>query len=373
MNNKTLHLPQDLVEAWNYARSSADKKMSQREEKKFEDIWCTLQKKLAKNLTCSKVPGISGEDEALDAASDFLANLFTGPSPDHIASISFLVQQMRKFLAKKRNPVQYELNNILRNALLTLEKRGEVKREQGYRGEKITNKTRFALIDIDSSEQLTAQRDDYEFNKLHGKNFFIASHKNTGKNIERKRLVAPSDAMALTVYLLETFKGWTKLEDLQWAMPFHIAETLQIVPLYTDSDSENAVPIEKGINEDYAYGFELQQQNLVCNEMSSRVWEKICKISDKVFCLYYLPKELFGQKGVTLSSLGPTSTVGDQKDKIAKIFFAERFNLELYNDESHKQHYRLMLGTMNKILQDLQGRCTEKGYSPSLNNSEDQQ
>ena len=72
------------------------------------------------------------------------------PSPNHIASISFLVQQMRKFLAKKRNPVQYELNNILRNALLTLEKRGEVKREQGYRGEKITNKTRFALINVDS-------------------------------------------------------------------------------------------------------------------------------------------------------------------------------------------------------------------------------
>lgn len=373
MNGKTLQFPQDLVDAWNYAHFSAEKKISQEEEKKFEEIWDRLREKLVANLTFNNVPGISGENEALDAASDFLANLFCGPSPGYITSLTLLNQQMRKFLAKKRNPVQYELNSILRHALLTLEKRGEVKREQEYIGKKITNKTRFALIEFDFSEQLTAQRDDYEFNKLHGKNFFIAPQKNTGKNIEKKRLVAPSDAMALTVYLLETFKGWVKLEDLQWAMPFHITEILQIVPLYTDNDSENAVPLEKGSNEDYVYGFELQQQNLVCNEMSSRIWEKICRISDKVFCLYYLPKELFGQKGVTLSSLGPASTVGDQKDKIAKIFFAERFNLELYNDESHKQHYRLMLGTMNKILQNLQGRCTEKGYSPSFNNDEEQQ
>ena len=111
MNGKTLQFPQDLVDAWNYAHFSAEKKISQEEEKKFEEIWDRLREKLVANLTFNNVPGISGENEALDAASDFLANLFCGPSPGYITSLTLLNQQMRKFLAKKRNPVQYELTS----------------------------------------------------------------------------------------------------------------------------------------------------------------------------------------------------------------------------------------------------------------------
>ncbi|MBO5306975.1 MAG: hypothetical protein J6C40_03120 [Lentisphaeria bacterium] len=99
-------------------------------------------------------------------------------------------------------------------------------------------------------------------------------------------------------------------------------------------------------------------------EAAERIWERVCKISDKVFCQYFLPK-IYDIK-VTQSSVGPSSTVSGQNQRIENIYADELKEYMVDRDKLETRDRKRMDCISDLILQKLDGKCTEKGMNPHL-------
>lgn len=353
--------PDTLVKMWQYSHG----KNIDFSEQEYIFSWEEILRVLA--TATENLPDIRMKDkkdaqqEGKNLALEFLIDLLQKKCPDNIYSESILKMECRRYLAQKRNPQQYELNKILNNALHKLEEEKKIQRDKDSIGKNICGLTLFALIDIPCDEEVR-QFAHYEMNK---ENVSFYQTKIRANDPERSCIIQPLNAQALVLELLQAFGGWTKKSDLLHAMRNHIPDQLQFVQPDQNEGSEKNNSLENNSNEydkSFIYEYDYKAGLKKVSETSARIWERVCKISDKVFCLYTLPKRCYDAK-VTLSSVGPTSTVGDQNDKISKILEVELYEWEYDKDDRCQASVNEII---RKILQNLEGRCTEKGMNPHL-------
>lgn len=351
----SLECPEILIKMWHYAKYS--EVAHSFTEQDFVDAWEQISEILKEAI--KYLPNMSDESDRADAVNDFLGALLQGKCPDNIKSESILKLECRKYLARKRNPQQYELNLILCAALRSLETDGKIQRDKASEGKHICNLTLFALTDVSCTESVR-QIAHYEQNK---NNVSCYRTKIRANDPEHTRILAPSDAQNLILELLNAFGGWTKKDDLLKTMQNHIPKQLCIVQNVDDEDQGIDIENQEGERFSY-YEFEFKAAMTKSYETAGRIWERVCKISDKVFCLYFLPKIYNIQ--VTQSSLGATSTVSDQNQKIERIYADELKEYMVDRDKLEIREQKMMDCISDQILRKLNGKCTEKGMNPHL-------
>ena len=353
MSSRKLTFPDDLVLIWDYLHDRAGANVSEQE---IGGIWLSLGDELTKKLY---LPDANDEKSREDAVSGFVDHLFSGRRPEHIKNVSFLAREMKKYLARTRNPVQYEMHQILNEALHSLMKDGVVKQD----GEgAIRSSTRFALAALESPS--VAEFRDYERHRDQVPSFSTQKRAN---DWAKTKMLAPSDAKVLVVKLLEAFGGWVSTQDLFRAMKNHIPEQLNVVPLVSgsgdDGESEELTPADKGA-ENYIYAFDTKQLWVIASGAADRIWKRVRKISDRTFCIYWLPKKYYG-RNARQEDVGPAQTVSDQCRRIQAAIVEELADWNSYPAASRRERQAIEEG-LKKIIVFLRECCTEKGYPANL-------
>ena len=362
-----LHFPDDLVYMWNSAHNVPDGTTLSSSE--IADKWVAVQSLLSGFILKNRMPGIRSQQDAVDAANDYLCHLLSGICPENITSHSGLIANMRKYLAWKRNPVQYEMSQILYAALRTLEKEGMIKRDESSIGKHISGQTWFSLADSKNTGR--AGRDDYELNRNKVPFYRTVIRAN---DPERSRIIPPASAQDLVLHLLDAFGGWTLIGDLLWAMQFHVPEQLKYVSPQADPDSSSEQdPIENLPDREahsYIYEYDHEAIEMIAGETVQRIWSRVSQINDKLFCLYFLPKCLPDAiAGAILEDFGPHSTAADQNERITKIM-AEELSAYKFHSEVSIREQAAENAVLQKISSNLHQNCTEKGYIIKLHNAE---
>ena len=363
MNKQTvLHFPDDLLFVWDYAHYKVA--ITKQNESRYSECWNFLINVLAK--TVSSVTDLrlaSPREEALD----FLANeVLHGSRPETITTIGLLKRNFKKYIAKKNNPVQYELDCILRNALHELERKKLIKRESGEINNNICGNTRFALASITIPESETADWAAYEVRKNKIPRYTVKVRAN---DWAKTKIIPPATACELILHLLKAFGGWTCKKDLLAAINNHIPEQLTVVGSETitqnDNDSNPSDNIVDECSEFFIYEHDVEHAQFNANGLSRAIWDNICQVSDKSFCLYFLPVHLYCRTEITQSAAGESRRVSEDCKKLSSIFSA---HLKHFNELSlnHKQITQSIKNVFYEIRQNLSGKCTEKGYSPHL-------
>ncbi|MBO5723582.1 MAG: hypothetical protein J6S58_02010 [Lentisphaeria bacterium] len=299
-----------------------------------------------------------------EAVSDYIWSLLTEEiCPSHIEKVAWLSNNFRRYLAHKRNRVQYELNEILNTALRTLEINGVIKRDVNSQDKYIRKYTLFTFSSNNSGE--IASRENYRKNQGNVPQYTTQMR---GGTLEHSRIITPSDALLLVQELLHAFGDncWTCQDDLFWAMQNHVPEQMNVVPMESvspDGEKESIDPAEEN-SDQYIYEFTQEQVQRIAWENAQTVWQRLCKVNNEVFCLYLLPKNM--GKSITQKQFGCTSTVSDQVDKMEKIL---REEWQEYSHMEKKQELRLVF---RQIFEFLHGRCTENGYNPGLLNTDEE-
>lgn len=360
-----LKFPEDLVLLWNSAHNIQPGMPAD----VFSSKWIAVQKMLSGYIIKNRLPGIVSYQDAQDATNDYLVSLFSGICPDNVISHSALIANMRKYLAMKRNPVQYELSQILHLALRTLEKEGLIKRDESSIGKHISGQTLF--LRTDRTSDFRASRENYERNR---KNVPFYRTVVRANDLEHSKIIPPESAKDLILNLLDSFEGWTDTKDLLWAMQFHVSEQLkfipeqELVPKNQDPDSPAGNPISDlpdGQADTFIYAFDQESGDMIAEETAQQIWIRVSEISDKVFCLYFLPKSLSLDYSAKLEDFGPSSTVSDQNRNLKKIMEEELQNYASYSEVSERERIA-MKAVLNKISLNLHRNCTEKGYNMPL-------
>ena len=360
-----LKFPEDLVLLWKTAHREPDGAP----EDIFSLKWTAVQEMLSGYIKKNRLPGIVSYQDAQDAANDYLVSLFSGICPDNVISHSVLIANMRKYLAMRRNPVQYELNQILRSALRTLEKEDRIQRDESSIGKHISGQTLF--LRTDSRNNVRASRENYERNRTKVPFYRTVIRAN---DLEHSKIIPPESAKDLVLNLLDAFEGWTDTKELLWAMQFHVPEQLKFVPEQElspekpDSDSPAANPISNLPDkqaETFIYDFDQESGTMIAEETAQRIWIRVSEVSDKVFCLYFLPKSLSLDYSAKLEDFGPSSTVSDQNRNLKKIMEDELRNYASYSEVSDRERIA-MKAVLNKISLNLHRNCTEKGFNMPL-------
>lgn len=367
MNKNGLNFPDDLLFMWDKANNVI---VNNDDELKYLEYWQYLENALAKQI--ESVPGFENRRfKAKEAAVDYMINeLFCGDRPENITAMGLLIRNFKKYLAQKNNPVQFELDKILRMALRTLEKNNQVKRESCAVGKNISGDTLFALSSVAVPESAIAEFSTYEARK-----HLIPQYttKVRAKNWEKTQIIPPSIAQELVIKLLEVFETWTKERDLLSAIENHIPEQLNVVSeseLISPDDEENSrITFLDDSADFFIYEYDLRDANFNAAGLSMKIWHRVCRVSDKSFCLYYLPVNLYQRQDITQSSAGDHRRVSEDCKKIEKIFKNE---LQELCDLAPNYDGRntVIRQVISKIGQNLSGKCTEKGYSRNLYTSE---
>ena len=344
-----IHYPDTLIQIWRYLHDE----LPAPNESEIADAFEFIRTFLCKCLFNKDLYDLNDRQKVLDAATDFLCQLMKGSCPEHILSSSVLISEAKKFLAKRNNPVQYELNDILHEALLALEKDGEIRRDAASRGRRIGERTLFVLSSISSPGW--AHMEDYAAKKAEIPRF---TTKIRAGDAGASRILSPGDAKILVRSLLYAFGGWTTLPDLLRAMQNHVPEQLTVVP---PNDFLENIPAD---DDDFIYDFDRRQAGMLVAEAVSKIWQRVCQISDTVFCLYFLPKNFLNGK-VKSADFGAPSTVSNQNAKIRAIIADELSGFQDY-PESFSHESVTVRATIREIFQNLCGKCMETGKDPGL-------
>lgn len=295
------------------------------------------------------------KDQHWDARNepiDYFLHLVQSSCPNHINSCGIMRKDARKFFARRNNPVGYEMNDILHKALLALEKEHKIVRDNDSSGYTIKNHTRFALPA--TSRLRYGKMSNYEKN-CHQVPHFATKFR---KDAEHTRMLTHENAKKLVLELLKAFEGWTEKTDLLDAFSKHIPEQFWVI---NAPDNGWLEALSDG-EEDPMLEFYREQASNIVSESSKNIWDKICKISDKVFCLYTLPKVTTDRAPIPLETLGKSSTVSDQNKKLSEILLSElKCNVDEFRND--KKFIRQILTSMiDEIYQNLTGRCAGCGY-----------
>lgn len=352
-----IEYPETLVNLWKYTHQI---KTPGFDESKAEEAADSVKKILISHFTGT-------EEDKQDCAGDYYTQMITAAkAPVDVRSSTVMIARAKKYLAQKNNPVQYEMDDILREALLTLEKDGVIQRDKASQGHRISGMSFFAFKG--TPDEKKSSMDVYEKNKHSVSNFTV---KCRGDSPEHTRMLAPSDAVKLVKQLLTAFDGWVKKPDLLRAMKNHIPEQMQIIsdaPLKDDDGNSGSrlanSPDPHDIVDEFDE-FDRIQYLRIARTTSEKIWTRICAVSDKVFCLYSLPK--LSGIDVKMKDLGSTSTVSDQNEKFRKIMKEE---IKYYWDFTGAYKGDIVKFALEKIFKNLYGRCTESGYNSPLYSGE---
>ena len=374
MSEIQLHFPDDLLFIWDYANKENFVK-NEENEKKFNSYWSNLQKILSKKIElppsmydkCEK--GKEVRDYREEEVRDYIVNiLLSGPRPEKILTMGLLIRQLKKYRAQKNNPADFELDKILRTALLALEKENLIKRNSSERGCDISGTTLFTLYSDTSPENLEANYDDYLRNQ---KNIPSYTTKIRANDWESTQIITPKTAKELVLHLLEAFGSWTEKRNLLQAIKNHIPEQLNIITdssLQTFSDDfydDMTANIPLKNSQDYVYRQDIREVVFASGGLSRVIWSDICRISDRSFCLYYLPKELFFRKDVRQVDAGEPQRVSEHCQIFEKIFIDRFENFRQFSGGDIRG-VQATRNVLNRIRKSLSGKCMEKGHSPSL-------
>ena len=333
-----IQYPQTLTKLWQYQHGNAVLEFDANAA--YQSLLATVQGAFQ---SCSNKE---------DMAGDFLVHLWNGAIPVFIRSRSILIAQAKKFAAKQNNLVQYELNEILHDALITLEKQGIIERDSASVGHRISFLTSFAFKGTPVDKKGTVE--DYGKNKGQV-GFFCARIRNDDP--EKTRLLAPKDAQLLIKQLLQAFGGWTKKTDLFYAMQNHIPPQMRMIAV-DNQFSVLSLQAEDDFYDAFDNEFDVMQATDEVESTRDNIWKKICDENrEKVFCFYSLPT--FDGKEVRLKDIGKTSTISDQNTKIRSIMQDELKNYQNSTTPGEK-------AVVNKIFKELNGKCTDSGYDPDL-------
>ena len=362
-----LHFPDDLVCMWNFAHNVPDGTV--RSSREIADKWGAVQSLLSGYILKNRLPGIHSRQDALDAADDYLCHLLSRICPGNITSHSGLIANMKKYLAMKRNPVQYEMVQILYAGLRILEKAGKITRDENSIGRHISGQTCFTLAD--STNTGRASREDYELNREKVPFYHTVIRAN---DPERSRIIPPESAQDLVLHLLDAFGGWTLTSDLLWAMQFHVPDQLKFVAPQADHDSSSELDLVENLPDkeaqNYIYEYDREAVEMIARETVQRIWNLVSKINEKLFCLYFLPQYLPNAVvDARLEDFGPSSSASDQNKRITKIM-AEELSDYKFHFEVSRREQAAENSVLQKISSILHQNCTEKGYIIKLYNAE---
>lgn len=383
--------PDTLIEIWKQINPPHESKLSPDEVGK---AWMSIVQQLAKTAKeiikehNNRIDEKTAEEESQDAASDLLCSLMKKPlgEIELKTQYQYIVNDLRKQIAKRDNPGGHELSEIIREALRELEKDKVVLRDMSSQGKRISQMTSFKLA---SSPDRNADFNDYETNA-----FKISRYETEkrGDSIEHSRIITPQKAKKLIVELLEAFNGW-----ITWGLLFKAAlkhspegSCFRIVrgdPESDESRSEDESLSRKAqhvfyddreeniLDEEAAYEFYGEQSLEIIRDKTRQTWKAICDINGtKFFCLYHIPKHYGNKKDKkpVLRDFGAPQTMSD-KDKKLEELWKEEF-LSLPDGQGARRfsslQHKAVRFIVSSVFLNLYRKCTENGYDPHLSDYE---
>ena len=347
-----------------------------------ENPWKTLEKRISKceeeqqeqladlrtfclsmmNALCSKY--MSPED-IYDWLNDFLQNA-TPERVEQFRTKSCLVNEIRKYYSKKRNPDGYEFTGKLCNALHELAASGGIEVRLLGPNQTIRKETCFK---IRTAPERDATMEDYE-----AKRETIPHYRTRirGGDIGKSGIITAKDAAELAMKLLEAFNGWARFADLLDAAWNHVPKTLKLVP-----QDDSAEPGDTSSDPAKAAAESLDGIILsVSAEKSEMIWLEILNVTrEEFFCLYILPAKLKAEQ-YRLEDFGPPGTMSDQNKKVWAILTRElrhitvRYGRNVDLDSRDPSAERLYEEDAEKVARavfcNLNHKCTDHGYDTGL-------
>ena len=307
---------------------------------------------------------IASED-VYDWLNDFFQNA-TAERVEQFRTKSVLINEIRKYYSKKRNPGGYEFAGKLRDALHELVSSGKIEVQSFGPNRSIRKNTSFKTK---QAPERTAMMADYE-----AKRETIPYYRTRIRSgsVENSGIITAKDAADLAMKLLEAFNGWVRFTDLIDAAWNHVPKTLKFVPendLFEPGDSSSD-PSEAA-----AESLDLIILS-VSEEKSETIWCEICDVTrEEFFCLYIIPAKV-GVAKCRLEDFGPPGTMSEQNKKVWMIMAKElrqitvrhgknadldsRDSVEHLHEEDAEKVTRIVFRNLNR-------KCTDHGYDTGLN------
>jgi hypothetical protein len=382
-NTTEIKYPDSLVEIWKvFPNAERTKEEEEHATLVFRKLTTILYNKVTSHFGCESV------SDKIYAVSDFLycgiiynaENKVVRPCPVSIQSEQALVRRMKKFLAAKNNPVGYELNAILREAIIALEKEGKVERCD-VSGCTINSGTLFYLPGGSPDTPGTLANYQQKKNTIP-----VYRTEMRGTDWTKTRMISPSDAKKLILQILEAFGGAVRFDAIQQVAREHIPEQMwriineSAMKSAGDNDNDRSIleniPDQSQDDSNYIKKFYSKQvAEQIVDNTSENIWRRITELEDgdRLFCLYFIP-ENFGEsqdKKRKLSDFGAPQTVSDRNKKIGKIWQEEHKLIKGVKGCSRITglQRKAVLEVFDKIFKKLNRRCTENGYNPGLSSS----
>ena len=301
---------------------------------------------------------------------DWLNDFFQNATPERVEqfrSKSCLVNEIRKFYSRKRNPGGYEFTGKLRDALHALAASGEIEVRSSGPDRCIRKETSFKMK---SAPERSATMADYE-----AKRDTIPHYRTRirGGGIEKAGIITPKDASELAVKLLAAFNGWARFADLLDAAWNHVPKTLKLVP-----EDDSVEPGDTSSDPAEAAAESLDRIILsVSAEKSETIWLEILNVTrEEFFCLYILPEKA-GAGTRRLEDFGPPGTMSEQNKKVWTILTKElrhitvRHGKEIDLDSGDPSVEPLHEEDAEKVARavflKLNRKCTDHGYDTGVN------
>ena len=312
---------------------------------------------------CSKF--ISPED-VYDWLNDFL-RAATQETVERFRTKSALVNEIRKYYSRKRNPGGYEFTGKLRDALRELASTGRIEVRSLASDRYIRKDTSFKTK---SAPDRNAMMEDYE-----AKRETIPHYRTRirGGGVEHAGIITPKDAAELAMKLLEAFNGWARFADLVDAAWNHVPKTLLLV---REDDS-----VEQGdTSSDPAKAAAESLDGIILSvsaEKSETIWCEIRSVTrEDFFCLYILPEKVGAGKR-KLEDFGPPGTMSEQNKKVWTILTKElryitvrhgkNVDLDSLGPSGEPLHVEDAEKVAREVFRNLNGKCTDHGYDTGVN------
>ena len=314
---------------------------------------------------CSKF--ISPED-VYDWLNDFLQNA-TPERVERFRTKSCLVNEIRKFYSKKRNPGGYEFTGKLRDALHELAASGRIEVRSLGPNRCICRETGFKMK---TAQERNATMADYE-----AKRETIPHYRTRirGGGVGNSGIITAKDAADLAVKLLEAFDGWARFADIVDAAWNHVPKTLKLVP-----EDDSAEPGDPNTSSDPAKAAAESLDGIILSvsaEKSETIWLEILSVTrEEFFCLYILPEKV-GAGKCRLEDFGPPGTMSEQSRKVWTILTRELrhitvrhgkdIDLDSRDPSVEPLHVEDAEKVAREVFRSLNRKCTDHGYDTGVN------
>lgn len=410
-----------LCGLWDVFRNE---KMPYKDQKRYAEFFEELKRYMV-NIVRSKQSSdkIYTADMAEEMVDKFLIEEVLGGNtsrPEHIASVGVLVQEFKKFGAREGNRYGYEVNGDLRAALLDLERKEKIVRVGTPQSARIRGTTGFmipgceAVQEVQNSTLAEIEKKVSRYGE--GKRDDSTEHKHFLKmgeaaamimeilgKLPRGEYVTLDDFQRIAIKHIRNFPSFALISVEEMSLMNldggeaqngeggeALGQEMQALQAQVDSSSEQGANSSQtpsaGADGDHEkeetppetepadeYGTYYRDMVLrMSKETTKRIWSSVEKLScEKLFCLYSLPNldrelSVSGSNHVQ-AEFGDPKRISEKNEQLRKIYEDNVRGLVLgvnSNDDEFILDWQL---TCLRIIEDsLIGKCTEKGFDPSL-------